>query len=63
MLLPSKAADSGRNAPKTSGLGNSGRHGHYFNHNNNGERNNKSDKSCCDGFGKVLSDELVKQFE
>jgi hypothetical protein len=57
MLVPVMAADSGRNAPKTSGVG--GRGGHFYQN----QSTSSAEKMCCDGFGKVLSDEHVKQFE
>jgi len=52
MLMPARASDSGRNAPKTLS---SGRHGHLY----SGNSLNINEKNCCDGFGKVLSDDQV----
>ena len=57
MLMPARAVDSGRNAPKAI-ISGGGRVGHLF----SGSKLS-TEKHCCDGFGKVLSDEHIKQFE
>ena len=53
--MPARAVDSGRNAPKATVSG-GGRVGHLY----AGPTNFGYEKNCCDGFGKVLSDEHIK---
>jgi hypothetical protein len=56
-LLPAKPSDSGRNAPKSS------QRSLYGTPNVRAAVNSSPEKMCCDGKGKVISDEHVKQFE
>ena len=57
MLLPARVLDSGRNAP-TAIISGGARVCHLF-----ARSKLNTEKHCCDGFGKVLSDEYIKQFE
>ncbi len=57
MLMPARAVDSGRNAPKAI-ISGGGRIGHLY-----AGTHSSTEKHCCDGYGKVISDEHVKQFE